>query len=80
MASITLKNIPDDLYQQLKDTARAHHRSINSELINCLEIVLKPKKVAVEQRLTRLRSVRAQVKPNTVEHEDIRQAIAEGRP
>jgi plasmid stability protein len=80
MATITLKNIPDDLYKQLKETAKAHHRSINSELINCLEIVLKPKKVPVEQRLARLRSLRAQVSPNTVMHEEIRQAINEGRP
>jgi plasmid stability protein len=80
MATITLKNIPDDLYKQLKETAKAHHRSINSELINCLEIVLKPQKVPVEQRLVRLRSVREQVQPNTVAHQEIRQAIKEGRP
>jgi plasmid stability protein len=80
MATFTLKNIPDELYKQLKETAKAHHRSINSELINCLEIVLKPKKVPVEQRLARLRSLRAQVSPNTVMHEEIRQAINEGRP
>ena len=80
MATITLKNIPDDLYKQLKETAKAHHRSINSELINCLEIVLQPKKVPVEQRLARLRSVRAQVGQNTVAHQEIRQAINEGRP
>jgi plasmid stability protein len=80
MATITLKNIPDDLYKQLKDTAKAHHRSINSELINCLEIVLKPKKVPIEQRLARLRSVRVQVRPDTVAHKKIRQAIEEGRP
>ena len=80
MATITLKNIPDDLYEQLKQTAKAHHRSINSELINCLEIVLKPQKVPVEHRLARLLSVREQVQPNTVAHDEIRQAIKEGRP
>ena len=80
MATITLKNIPDDLYTQLKETAKAHHRSINSELIYCLEIVLKPEKVPLGQRLARLRSVRAQVRPDTVAHKEIRQAIKEGRP
>lgn len=37
MANVTVKNIPDDLYEQLKQAAEAHHRSVNSELIHCLE-------------------------------------------
>lgn len=36
MASLTIKNIPDKLYQQLKHAANTHHRSINSELIVCI--------------------------------------------
>jgi len=44
MATVTLKNIPDELYERLKATAQAHRRSINSELIHCLETVLKPSK------------------------------------
>ncbi|MDQ3254247.1 MAG: Arc family DNA-binding protein, partial [Acidobacteriota bacterium] len=33
MATLTIKNLPDDLYQQLKRTAAQHRRSINSEVI-----------------------------------------------
>ena len=40
MASITLKNIPDDVYEMLKARARANHRSINSEIIYSLKRVL----------------------------------------
>jgi plasmid stability protein len=37
MATITLKNIPDEIYERLKVIAKLNHRSLNSEIINCLE-------------------------------------------
>lgn len=37
MASITVKNIPTALYELLKQRARINHRSINSEIIVCIE-------------------------------------------
>jgi len=40
MPSITVKNIPDDLYKRLKLRAAANHRSINSEIIVCIEQVV----------------------------------------
>ncbi len=38
--TLTLKNIPDDVYERLKDSADLHRRSLNSEAIVCLESVL----------------------------------------
>ncbi|MGW8257906.1 MAG: TA system antitoxin ParD family protein [Thermoguttaceae bacterium] len=32
MSSITVKKIPEDLYEQLRQLAAATHRSINSEI------------------------------------------------
>lgn len=37
MATITLKNIPDKLYERLKYFAKLRHRSVNSEIISNLE-------------------------------------------
>ena len=37
MPALTIKNIPESLYQQLKNAAELHRRSINSEVIVCLE-------------------------------------------
>src|SRR5688500_19752803 len=37
MATITLKNIPEALYERLKYFAKLHHRSLNSEIIYNLE-------------------------------------------
>ena len=40
MATLTIKNIPDEVYEQLKQRAARHRRSVNSEVIVCLEKVL----------------------------------------
>lgn len=80
MATITLKNIPDDLYERLKAQARLQRRSINGEMIRCLEILLRPRRMSVEERLERLRALRPRLDPDVVTQEEIRRAIADGRP
>ncbi|MCI5142319.1 MAG: Arc family DNA-binding protein, partial [Candidatus Electrothrix sp. ATG1] len=37
MPTLTLKNIPEDLYTRLKAAAEAHRRSLNSEILYCVE-------------------------------------------
>ncbi len=37
MPTITLKNIPEELYRRLKESAADHRRSLNSEIIVRLE-------------------------------------------
>ena len=37
MATLTVKNIPENVYLRLKELAKLHHRSLNGEIINCLE-------------------------------------------
>ncbi len=80
MPAITIKNIPDDLYESLKKAASAHHRSINSELIVCLEKVLLPTRYSAEDHLSIARRLRAKVKANKLEHEEVTAAKQEGRP
>lgn len=41
MASVLIKNLPDELHQQLKLRARKHHRSLNKELIALIEATLR---------------------------------------
>ena len=40
MASLTLKNIPEDLHEALKAEAVAHGRSLTKEAFHCLRIAL----------------------------------------
>ena len=79
-ATITLKNIPDDLYQRLKQAAEAHHRSINSEVIVCLERVLLPARLTANERLARARQLRSGLKPGNFKADEIAKAIKQGRP
>ncbi len=80
MAAITLRNIPDDLYERLKRAAEAHHRSINGEVIHCIELALRPRRLAAEERIARLRRLRRDIPAGAVDADDIRRAIADGRP
>lgn len=57
--TLTLKNIPDEVYDRLRMAAEMHRRSLNSEAIVCLETVLMPSKIAPGDRLARARQLRA---------------------
>jgi len=52
-ATLTLNNIPDDVYQRLRAYADAHRR-LNSEAIVCRETALNPGQLTAEERLDRI--------------------------
>ncbi len=76
---MTLKNIPDTLYERLKAAAAAHRRSMNSEAIVCLEAVLMPTKLPANERLARARKLRSALAQQTFHADDIDLAKREGR-
>ena len=76
MATITIKNIPEDLYERLKQSARAHHRSINGELISFMERMLLPTAPSIEE----IRAVRVNIPADAISIEELQQAIDSGRP
>ncbi|MAR89834.1 MAG: DNA-binding protein [Pseudomonadales bacterium] len=79
MASLTIKNIPDELYEHLKQAANAHHRSINSELIYCLEKTLLPNKLSATDLRDSAKLLRARVMADTIDSDEIDAAKREGR-
>lgn len=78
MPAITVKNIPPKLYEELKTAAQTHRRSLNSEIIACLEHAFLARRVAPEERLIRARALRVEASP--MQAEEIKRAIATGRP
>jgi plasmid stability protein len=58
MVSFTIKGIPEDLYALLKQRAGEHRRSINSEVLVCLEESLKGRRVDSARMLARADAVR----------------------
>ncbi|MGF1671787.1 MAG: Arc family DNA-binding protein [Balneolaceae bacterium] len=79
MPSITVKNIPDSIYNKLKKQAEAQHRSMNSEIIACLERSVDPRRVSSDEILYQARMMRKKVR-GSVSAEEIQDAIDQGRP
>ena len=77
--SLTLKNIPDDVYLRLKEQAQRHRRSLNREAIVCLETLLTPTKVPVGERLDRARRIRGELN-TTFRAAEIDEIKSRGRP
>ena len=59
MATITIKEIPDELYAFLKETAKRNRRSINSEVIYVIEQAVRSRRVDAEYAIARARELRA---------------------
>ncbi len=78
--TLTLKNIPDEVYDRLKVSAATHRRSLNSEAIVCLEAALLPLKVTADERLTRARELRAQLTHGSFRARDTDYMKRRGRP
>jgi plasmid stability protein len=80
MATLTLKSIPDDLYALLKQRAAEHRRSINSEVLVCLEQALRSRRANPEAMLGRVDAVRERLRmPNWTEAA-LKDAKSSGRP
>ena len=80
MYSITVKNIPADIYESLKQSAKANRRSINSEIIFIIEEAVKSKKTAPEELLVRARLLREKTADYTITDDEFTQAKQAGRP
>ena len=80
MPAFTIKNIPDELYSKLKKAAEAHHRSLNSEILYCVERTLGSHKIDVSEQLAVARALRAKTAAYTLTDEEITAAKNEGRP
>lgn len=79
MASMTLKNIPDKIYKQLKEAAEMHHRSLNSEILYCLERTLGSHHIDAEEHLSKAKILRSKTSKFLLTDEEINKAKSEGR-
>ncbi len=79
--TITLKNIPDALYESLKASAARNRRSLNSEVIARLEESTGSwSHLSVEERLERIRAARVTLRGGPFDPEELERYINEGRP
>jgi plasmid stability protein len=80
MATITLKNIPEELYDRLKYFAKLHHRSLNSEIIYMLEKSVGLAQEDPEELRKQVQGFRERIRRRgRLNAEEIQKAINEGR-
>ena len=80
MATVTVKNIPEELYGQLKVVAAANRRSINSEIIICIERRFLSSRPDVGELLQKARILRQLTSVNPISDEMFDEAKMSGRP
>ncbi|MBP7866048.1 MAG: Arc family DNA-binding protein [Acidobacteria bacterium] len=79
MPTLTIKNLPPELYERLKERARLHRRSLNSEVIVCLEKAEGPGFGSEEEILVKARHWRERTASLPLSDDEITQAKREGR-
>ena len=79
MTTITVKNLPDDLYTELKEMAKANRRSINSEVIICIEQRLRHKQRKAGDIVQKARRVRRLTDHHPITEAQLEAAKIEGR-
>jgi len=80
MTTFTVKNIPTDIYGLLKQSATINRRSINSEIIVCIEKAVSSHRVEVTMLLARAREIRRKTRNYLLAEDEITKAKLEGRP
>ena len=79
MATVTVKNIPDELYERLRTVAEINRRSINSEIIVCIENAVTSRRINLDEVLENARRLRQLTSSHRISDEEFNQAKAEGR-
>lgn len=79
MASITVKNIPDPLLERLRSSAAQANRSVNRQIIDCLERQLLPRRMEPEVLIERARLLRRRG-PDPITIDELDGLRRNGRP
>ena len=80
MPTITVKNIPPEIYIKLKQAAEVNHRSINSQIIACIEQVVCSQPINPDMLLVNARRLREKTASYSITEGEIAQAKNSGRP
>jgi len=80
MATITVKNIPDQTYNILKKLASEHHRSINSEIIYLIDRATRSTRIDPEEHMLIARKLREKTRNHVISDAQISNLRNEGRP
>lgn len=80
MTTITVKNVPPDLHALLKQSAVAHRRSLNSEILVLLERGLRGHPIDPDAWLERAQALRRRTRGHPITEREFNAAKRAGRP
>lgn len=78
MAKLTVKDLPDALYEKLKSQAHTNHRSIASEVTVLLERALGERATTEDELLRRVKQLRDRT-PTHLTEDQRREAVRSSR-
>jgi plasmid stability protein len=78
-ANLTLKGVPDEVYERLKEAAAANRRSLNSEIISILEARVLPRRLSAQDHLSAIRAARSRLTKTRFDHRELDRIKREGR-
>lgn len=55
--NLSIKNVPEELAQRLRERARRHHRSLQGELMAIIEEEMIPRRVTIDQAYQRVQEL-----------------------
>ena len=79
MPTITLKNFPEALHGALKARANRNGRSLNREVVTCLEAAVSVSRIQVDEALASVDRVRC-ADETRLDEKLLQRALTEGRP
>lgn len=81
MADITVRGIPEDVYEELKEHAERRRRSLNQEIVHRLEASVRVPRLEPEAHLQQVRETRGRLEDlPPVDDDFLERARREGRP
>lgn len=81
MADVTVRGIPEDVYEELKAEAERRRRSLNQEIVHRLEASTRAPRLDAEEHLERVRATRHGLEDlPPLDDELLERARREGRP
>jgi plasmid stability protein len=80
MQSLTIKKVPDRLLRAVRQSAKAHHRSINSEVIDGLERTFEGGRVDPSEFLASVDAMRERLRVPKLTDQFLKRTKELGRP
>ncbi len=79
MPTLTIKGLPDPIYRRLKEQADAHRRSLNGEIIVCLERAVGASRTDPGAWLSAAQAFRERLRLQPLTDHELRTARQAGR-